>query len=233
MRLGLIGRGPQAQRYLMPNNGGAHVVSQIRGRVGAAEYQDWLQGVDGVIIATHPSGHRWLALDAIEEGKHVLIEKPLALSLEDCEEVIDAAERKGVNLLVAHTYLWTEALAFGMPVSDEVMAIASYHTHTRDYSPWLDWAPHCLAFAAKILPHATAKELVESCVVEQVDESEPVGLTIGDGNWLYESHQESSPRMSPMLRMVRSFMSRVSRPDYNFQRRVYRALFAQENHGTI
>lgn len=233
MRLGLVGRGPQAQRYLMPKNGGAHIVSQVPGRIGMAEYQDWLQGVDGVIIATHPAGHRHLALDAIGEGKHVLIEKPLALNLADCEEIIDAAETADVKLGVAHTLLWSSAWKPAWYAKNRFAGCrfnvsATYAKHERDYDVWLDWGPHLVALAESAkeqggqLGSITLQKWTKSLV--QVMSEPSVGNAIG-----FQSDPHEDP--TPMSRMIEQFTNKQThKPD--FQRRVYRALFAQENHGT-
>jgi len=223
VRLGLVGRGPQAQRYLMPKNGGQHIVSQVPGRIGPAEYQDWLQGVDGVIIATHPAGHRHLALDAIGEGKHVLIEKPLALNLEGCQEMIEAAERANVQLDVAHTHIWSRDWHPQRYAGMKAEASATYVTHSRDYSPWLDWAPHLFALMQEAVDHGAIRG---ECTVSQWDRK---CLQFVSGTRGYQGDSAEEP--SPMRRQLEHFISGTWKT-YDFNRRVYRALFARENHGT-
>ena len=66
--------------------------------------------IDLVAIATPVSSHYHLAKRALEEGKHVLIEKPLTASAVEAEELCELAERKGVLLLVDHTLLFTGAV---------------------------------------------------------------------------------------------------------------------------
>jgi phthalate 4,5-cis-dihydrodiol dehydrogenase len=60
--------------------------------------------VEIVYVATPHQFHAAHAVLAAEHGKHVLIEKPLALSLEDCDAIIAAAERAGVRLVVGHSH---------------------------------------------------------------------------------------------------------------------------------
>src|SRR5881394_794243 len=50
----------------------------------------------------HPF-HAEHAITALERGKHVMVEKPMALTLEDCDRMIAAAEKSRVKLMVAHT----------------------------------------------------------------------------------------------------------------------------------
>jgi predicted dehydrogenase len=57
-------------------------------------------GLDAVLIASPPFLHAPLALDAIAAGKHVFVEKPFALTLEDCDRVIGAARDRNLRLMV-------------------------------------------------------------------------------------------------------------------------------------
>jgi predicted dehydrogenase len=69
-----------------------------------------LDAVDAVVIATPPSTHMPLALEAIAAGKHVLVEKPLAASVADGRAIVDAAEERGVALMVGHTFEFHSAV---------------------------------------------------------------------------------------------------------------------------
>lgn len=66
--------------------------------------------VDAVVIATPPRTHVPVALEAISAGKHVLVEKPLAPSTREARELIDAADRAGVVLMVGHTFEYNAAV---------------------------------------------------------------------------------------------------------------------------
>jgi myo-inositol 2-dehydrogenase/D-chiro-inositol 1-dehydrogenase len=56
--------------------------------------------IDAVVIATHHDSHTPLALAAAAAGKHILIEKPMALTAEECRRIAAAAENAGVVLTV-------------------------------------------------------------------------------------------------------------------------------------
>lgn len=56
--------------------------------------------LDFVAIATESGYHHDIAVDAMNSGKHVLVEKPMALSTEDAEEMCSLAEKKSLNLAV-------------------------------------------------------------------------------------------------------------------------------------
>jgi predicted dehydrogenase len=66
--------------------------------------------VDAVVIATPLATHTPLAADAINRGKHVLVEKPLAASRKDADALADLAARRGVCLMVDHTFVYTGAV---------------------------------------------------------------------------------------------------------------------------
>ncbi len=63
--------------------------------------------IDAVAIATPPRTHHALAARAIEAGKHVLVEKPLAESYEAACDLAERARRCGVALMTDHTFLYT------------------------------------------------------------------------------------------------------------------------------
>ena len=63
--------------------------------------------IDLVVIATAPpTTHRDLALLALEHGKHVVVEKPMAATSGECSEMIDAARCAGTVLAVHHNRRW-------------------------------------------------------------------------------------------------------------------------------
>src|SRR5690349_3093196 len=63
-----------------------------------------LASVDAVVIATPPRSHAVIAHAAIRAGCHLLVEKPLATTVAECEELIDAALMNNVLLFVGHTF---------------------------------------------------------------------------------------------------------------------------------
>ena len=66
--------------------------------------------LDVVAIATPVSSHHRLAKAALAAGKHVLVEKPMAASTAECRELVELADRKGLVLMVGHTYLFASAV---------------------------------------------------------------------------------------------------------------------------
>jgi predicted dehydrogenase len=66
--------------------------------------------IDAVVLATPVSSHYPMAKRALQSGKHVLVEKPLALSSAEVLDLIGIAERAGKVLMVDHTFLYTSAV---------------------------------------------------------------------------------------------------------------------------
>jgi phthalate 4,5-cis-dihydrodiol dehydrogenase len=75
--------------------------------------------VEVVYVATPHQFHAEQACLAAQHGKHVLVEKPMALSLEECRRMIDAAHKAGVQLLVGHSH------SFDFPVAHTRQLIKS------------------------------------------------------------------------------------------------------------
>ncbi|MBI2983500.1 MAG: Gfo/Idh/MocA family oxidoreductase [Chloroflexi bacterium] len=68
------------------------------------------RAIDAVAIATPIKTHRALCEEAFAAGKHVLVEKPLAGTVEDAEAIVRAAERAGRTLMVGHTFVYNPAV---------------------------------------------------------------------------------------------------------------------------
>jgi phthalate 4,5-cis-dihydrodiol dehydrogenase len=66
--------------------------------------------VDAVYIATPHEFHAEHVELAAQYGKHVIVEKPMALTLEDCDRMIETVERAGVTLVVGHTASYNPAV---------------------------------------------------------------------------------------------------------------------------
>jgi len=120
LRVGVVGCGAIARRAHIPGlvAAGAEVVALASRSIASAQaaaalapgaviVDDWLavierHDVDAVSICTPNHLHEPIAVAAARAGKHVLVEKPMARSLEEADRMIDAAEASGVVLLPAH-----------------------------------------------------------------------------------------------------------------------------------
>ncbi|MDP2671613.1 MAG: Gfo/Idh/MocA family oxidoreductase [bacterium] len=72
-------------------------------------YQDLLNDkeIEAIVIATPVSSHFQLAKEALEAGKHVLVEKPMTATVAQAEELLEIAKRKKLTLMVDHTFLFS------------------------------------------------------------------------------------------------------------------------------
>jgi len=128
LRIGVIGYGywgPNLVRNFGEASGSrvvavsdlrAERLSQVRDRYPAVrtagDYRELLAdpAVDAVVVATPVATHYPIAMAAIEAGKHVLVEKPLAPSGAEAMALIGAARRRRVVLMVDHTFVYTGAV---------------------------------------------------------------------------------------------------------------------------
>lgn len=91
-------------------------------------------GIDLVSIATPPSTHAALAIAALDAGIHVLVEKPMAPSLEECDAMIDAQQRSGKLLSVVAQNRFRDDLASLKAVVDS--GLLGSVSHVRVDSAW-------------------------------------------------------------------------------------------------
>jgi predicted dehydrogenase len=66
--------------------------------------------VEAVVVATPPRTHHPLAKRALEAGRHVLVEKPLATTSVDAAELVTIAEHRGLVLMPGHTFVYSPAV---------------------------------------------------------------------------------------------------------------------------
>lgn len=129
IRFGIVGFGLHAVRRLMPGfalSKKCRVTALSRRDLGvakqsAAEYKIPLafdsvedlcrsSEVDAVLVTTPNSLHLADVLNAIQAGKHVLCEKPMALNAAECKQMVEAARKRNVLLGVAHVFRFDESV---------------------------------------------------------------------------------------------------------------------------
>ncbi len=140
----------------------AHVRSLYPDVEGETDYRHMLNGagLDAVVVATAVSLHYPMAKASLLAGKHTLIEKPMACSSEQCEELIDIARKKGLILMVGHTFLYSPAVRKIKEIIDtgeagEIRYICARRLNLglfqRDINVAWDLAPHDIAIILHIL----------------------------------------------------------------------------------
>src|SRR6202040_2190127 len=88
--------------------------------------------IDAVAVITPVWTHYELAKAALENGKHVFVEKPFTTSAAQAEELIALAERKNLKIMVDHTFLFTGAVKrIRQFIDDETIGDLYYYDSTR------------------------------------------------------------------------------------------------------
>ncbi|MGH9632807.1 MAG: Gfo/Idh/MocA family protein, partial [Bryobacteraceae bacterium] len=88
------------------------VTRRYPGIEAVADYRDLLKNpnVDAVAISTPVSTHFQLAMEALQAGKHVLVEKPITADTEQASRLIDESAKRNLVLMVDHTFVYTGAV---------------------------------------------------------------------------------------------------------------------------
>src|SRR6476659_10320580 len=109
-----------------PDRKQAEFVGRTLGCAAVADVDELIdRDVDAITIAAPTQLHRDIALTCIAHGIHVMVEKPIASSVEECQEIIGAARRAGVTLMVGHVERFNPAVeAIKEAIRDEdILAI--------------------------------------------------------------------------------------------------------------
>lgn len=110
--------------------------------------------IDVVAVVTPVATHYQFARKALENGKHVFVEKPLTSTVREAEELVELAEKKDLRLMVDHTFLFTGAVRKMKELVDNgELGKLYYYDSTRvnlglfqhDVNVVWDLAPHDLS----------------------------------------------------------------------------------------
>jgi predicted dehydrogenase len=148
--------------------------------------------VDAIAIATPVTTHSPLATAALEAGKHVFVEKPLAASSEEAAAMIELAEEKGLTLMPGHTFLYSPAvnMVAEMIKSGELGDIYFISTsrvnlglHQKDVSVAWDLGPHDFSILRYWLDETPShiSALARSCVMRDTPDVAFINLDFASG----------------------------------------------------
>src|SRR5882724_7093616 len=110
--------------------------------------------IEAIAVITPVWTHFELAKKALQNGKHVFVEKPFTSTSSQAEELIELAERKNLQIMVDHTFLFTGAVKkIHQLIDDSTLGKLYYYDSTRvnlglfqhDVNVLWDLAPHDLA----------------------------------------------------------------------------------------
>ena len=111
--------------FVDENPARAREVSESLGVQAHAHLEDLLAVVDAVSIVVPTPSHHAIAAVALRQGKHVFVEKPFTVTLEEADELIALADAAGVVLQVGHVERFNRAVRAAMPYVDSPRFIES------------------------------------------------------------------------------------------------------------
>jgi predicted dehydrogenase len=132
------------------------------------QFDDLLQEADAVVIATPTSAHFSLAKQALEEGKHILIEKPFTSTSQEAQELIKNASEKNLTLMVDHTFIYSSPVRqMKQYIDDTFLGDLLYFDSVRtnlgkvqpDTNVLWDLAVHDLSILTYLFPDLECTEL--------------------------------------------------------------------------
>jgi myo-inositol 2-dehydrogenase / D-chiro-inositol 1-dehydrogenase len=111
-----------------------------------ASHSDLLAGhdVDAVAIVTPPTSHALIALDALRAGKHLFLDKPMAMNPKECDRLVEATAVSGVKVLIGHNFRWHRLIMQARDIVrggalGPVKAIRSLYTHEHNKPGSQEW----------------------------------------------------------------------------------------------
>ncbi len=148
----------------------AGAASSATGASARADYRDIIGQVDAVTIAVPTEQHRDVALPFLERGVAVLVEKPMARSIEEAQALVTAARASGATLAVGHTERYNPAVAAVLPLVTsprfiEVHRLGAFPERSLDIDVVFDLMIHDL-------------DIILALVGTQVESIEAVGVPV-------------------------------------------------------
>ncbi|MFN2538803.1 MAG: Gfo/Idh/MocA family protein [Mycobacteriales bacterium] len=193
VRVGLVGAGPWARLAHAPLLSGgpetqlvgiwarrseaAEELAAKHGSRAVGTYDELLDSCEAVAFAVPPEVQGRMATEAAKAGKHLLLDKPVADSVEAAQLLADAVAEAGVSTMVLLTYQFTEALRRFLPQARALKPSGAAHENISggflagpfSQSPWRheggvlpDVGPHVVDLFTTILGPAVGGE-VQTC----------------------------------------------------------------------
>jgi predicted dehydrogenase len=137
-------------------------IASEQGTTAFSNVDDLLARVEAVTVAVPTQAHAEVGARALARGIPVLMEKPLAATVEEADRLIAAAKRRGVQLQVGHIERYNRALRAAEPYLDgpryvESLRLASFQPRGTDVAVVLDLMIHDL----DLVLHLTGSEVTE------------------------------------------------------------------------
>lgn len=121
-----------------------------------ASLEQALEAADALTIATPTTSHHQVGMQALESGRHLLIEKPIASTMPQARELVEAAERKSLTLAVGHIERFNPAFLAVKDISlrprfIEAHRLAAFDPRASDVAVILDLMVHDIDLALTLM----------------------------------------------------------------------------------
>jgi len=171
MQLGLIGEGNWGRNYVTTiAQLSSCNLKTVATRSNGNDWKEMCQDpeIQGVIIATPPQVHFEMAEYALEQGKHIIVEKPFVYTGDEAKDISDAkriealAKEKGLNVLVGNLNLFNLAFLKMRNIFQELNTGehpiyinslgGNWGPFKEDYPGFIDYSPHEFAMLLALVP---------------------------------------------------------------------------------
>src|SRR5699024_10988203 len=111
----------------------AEAVKEAQEKMGWQSHEtDWRKvverdDIDVIDIVTPNHTHAEIAIAAAEAGKHIITEKPLALTVEEAKQMLEAVQKNGVKHMICHNYRFSPAVQYAKKLIDDGRIGRVYH----------------------------------------------------------------------------------------------------------
>jgi predicted dehydrogenase len=181
VRVGVVGAGSLGYHHvrILRDVPGAHLVgfyertperaSAVSAELGVratTSLSELLDAADAITVVVPTPAHHEVAKAALERGKHVLIEKPIAVSLDEADELLALARRAGVVVQTGHVERFNRAIRAALPHVNsprfiESNRLAPFNPRGSDVAVVLDLMIHDIDLVRTVVgSHVTSLEAV-------------------------------------------------------------------------
>ena len=134
----------------------AHALAERVGARACADWRDAMKGVDAIVVAVPPERHAEIGSACLAQGLHVLVEKPIAASVEEAAALVDLAARHRVVLQVAHIERFNPAFRsiaarIDRPLFVNAERLAGFQPRAKDVDVVLDLMIHDIDLALTLV----------------------------------------------------------------------------------
>ena len=212
VRIGVIGSGKWGENHLkdLSKISSCHLVGladvderkkELADRCGVAffkDYKEMLPHVDAVTIVTPTTTHYEIAKNCLQQGKHVLVEKPLCFDHQQAQELVDLAKNMKAVLSVGYVFRFNPLMSRVrelLPEIGDIHYIHGRYVHStvpprKDSGVIFNLAVHLIDFLNVLLPQSPKKIYASNSYIISKHNEDSSFVTVDYGN--FSAHLEMS-----------------------------------------